>query len=89
MSFFHYAYFTLHLSLNIFWTENFFRRAEQKFYGYSIRLTHNTRICNARSGKVGSSHSYLNQRLLQEIDEMVYEYDKNILNNWYMLQYQE
>ena len=31
---------------------------------------------NARSGKVSSSHCYLNRRPLHEIDEIVYEYDK-------------
>ena len=35
-----------------FWSENFFRRVEQKCFGYGIRLTRNARICNARSGKV-------------------------------------
>ena len=33
-------------------------------------------ICNARSGKVGSSHCYLDRRPLREIDEIVYEYDR-------------
>ena len=42
-----------------FWSENFFRRAKQNFCGYWIRLTRNARICNARSGKVDSSHCYL------------------------------
>ena len=40
-----------------------------------IRLMRNARICNARSGKVGSSHCYLNRQPLHEIDELVYEYD--------------
>ena len=31
---------------------------------------------NARSGKVGSSHYYLDRRPLHEIDEIVYEYDR-------------
>ena len=35
----------------------------------------NARICNARSGKVGSSHCYRDRRPLYEIDEIVYEYD--------------
>ena len=36
-------------------------------------------VCNARSGKVGSSQCYLDRRPLLEIatfDEIVYEYDK-------------
>ena len=45
---------------NYFWSENFFRRAEQIFCRYWIRLTR-----NARSGKVGSSHCYLDRRPLQ------------------------
>jgi hypothetical protein len=45
---------------------------------------------NDRSGKVGLSHYYLDRRLLHEIDDVVYEYEKkNILNNWYTLHYQE
>ena len=31
-----------------FWSENFFKRAEQKFYGYWIRLAPNGRIFNTR-----------------------------------------
>ena len=67
--------------LSNFWSENFFRRAEQKFWGYWITawLTHNARVCNARSGKVGSSHCYLDRRPLPEIstfDEIVYVYDR-------------
>ena len=31
---------------------------------------------NARSGKVGSSHCYLDRRPLHEMDEIVYEYDE-------------
>ena len=54
-----------------FLIENFSRRAEQKFCGYWIRLTR-----HARSGKVGSSHCYLDQRPLHEIDEIVYEFDR-------------
>ena len=48
----------------------------KKCCGYYIRLTRNGRICNARSGKVGSSHCYLDRRPLHELDEIVYEYDK-------------
>ena len=62
-----------------FWSENFFRRSEQKCCGYWIRLTRNVRVCNARSGKVGSSHCYLERRQLHEMatfDEIVYEYDR-------------
>ena len=68
-----------HIHKIYFWTENFFRRAEQKFCGYWIRLRLNSRFCNARSGKVGSSHCYLDRRPFHEIatfDEIVYEYDK-------------
>ena len=39
-----------------------------------IRSTRNARVCNARSGKVGSSHCYLDRRQLLEIatfDEIV------------------
>ena len=54
-----------------FFNENFFRRAEQNFCGYWIRLTR-----NARSGKVGSSHSYLDRRQLHEIELIAYEYDR-------------
>ena len=50
-----------------FLSENFFRRAKQKNYGYLIRLTRNAQVCNARSGKVGSSHCYLDRRPLHEI----------------------
>ena len=74
-----------------FVTENFFRRAEKKCCGYWITLTRNARLCHARSGKVGSSHCYLDRRPLHEMetfDEIVYEYDKNILNKWYTLHYQ-
>ena len=76
-------YFYIWLKFLIFWSENFFRRAVQKCCGYWIRLTH-----NARLGKVGSSHCYLDRRQLHEIatfDEIVTT--KNILNNW--LHYQE
>ena len=59
-----------------FWSVNFFRRAEQIICGYWIRLTRNARNSNARSGKIGSSHCYLNVRPLHEIDEIVYEYDR-------------
>ena len=55
----------------VFLKWNFFRHAEQQFCGYWISLTH-----NARSGKVSSSHCYLDRRLLHEIDEIVYEYDR-------------
>ena len=75
-----------------YWSENFFRRAEQKCCGYWIRLTRNARNCNVRSSKVGSSHCCLDRRHLHEIatfDEIIYEYDKNIPNNWYTLQHQE
>ena len=54
-----------------FLSENVIRRAEQAFCVYSIRLTR-----NACSGRVGSSHSYLDRRPLHEIDEIVYEYDR-------------
>ena len=60
--------------LLIFLSENFFRRAEQKFCGYRIRLRR-----TACSSKVGSSHCYLDRRPLHEIatlDEIVYEYDR-------------
>ena len=66
-----------------FRSENLFRGAVQTFCGYWIRLSR-----NARSGKVGSSHCYLDRRPLHEIatfDEIVMT--KNILNNW--LNYQE
>ena len=46
----------------LFWSENFFRRAEKTFCGYWIRVTR-----NAPSGKVGSSHCYLQRRPLHEI----------------------
>jgi len=39
-------------------------------------LTRNARVFNTRSGKVSSSHCYLDQRPLNEIDEIVYEHDK-------------
>ena len=58
-----------------FWRENFFMHAEQKFCWYWIRLR-----LNARSGKVGSSHCYLDRWPLHEIatfNEIVYEYDKH------------
>ena len=61
-------------------SENFFRLAEQKFCTYWIRVTRNARICHARSGKVDSSHCYLDRRPLRGIatfDEIVSEYDKN------------
>ena len=54
-------------SRNYYWSKNFFRSAEQKFCKYWIRLTRNARNCNARSGKVGSSHCYLDRRPLHEI----------------------
>ena len=38
-------------------------------------MTRNARICNACSGKVGSSNGYLDRRPLHEMDEIVYEYD--------------
>ena len=65
-------------SIMLFWSENVFRRAEKKNCGYWIRLRRNARLCNARSGKVGSSHCYLDQRPLHEIDEIVYEYDRKL-----------
>ena len=76
------------LAESCFSSENFFRRAVQKFCGYWLRLTHNTRVCNTRvcnprSGKVGSSHCYLDRWQLHEIatfDEI--GMTKNILNNW-------
>jgi hypothetical protein len=71
-----------------FWSENFFRRAEQTFCGYWIRLRGNARICNCQSGKVGSSHYYLDPRPLHEIVKLFMSMTKNILNNWYTLQYQ-
>ena len=67
---------SLSFILKYVWRENFFRRAEQNFCGHWIRLTRYARICNARSGKVGSSHCYLDRRPLHEIDEIVYEYDR-------------
>ena len=66
-----------------YWSENFFRRAVQNFCGHWIRLTRNARVCTARSGKVGSSHCYLDRRQLHEIptfDQIVMT--KSILNNW-------
>ena len=63
-------------SLFNFWTENLFRLAKQKFCGYCIRLTRNARNCSARSGKLGSSHCYVNRLPLHEIDEIVCEYDR-------------
>ena len=54
-----------------FWSENLFRRAEQIFRGYWIRITR-----NARSGKVGSRHCYLHRRPSHEMDKIVYEYDR-------------
>ena len=72
----------------MFLIENFFRRAEQTFCGDWIRFTHNAGIYNARSGKVGSSHCYLDRRPLHEIDEIVYEYENNFVD-WYTLHYQE
>ena len=54
----HSTYFSVFLS------ENFFRRAEQTFCEYWIRLTRNARVYNTRSGKVGSSHCYLDRRPL-------------------------
>ena len=59
-----------------FWSENFFRPTEQKFCGYWVRLTRNSRICNARSAKDGSSHCYLDRRSLHEMDKIVDEYDR-------------
>ena len=78
--------------MNFFLSENFFRCVEQTFCRYRIRLRRNARVCNARPGKVDTSHCYLDRRPLHELatfDEVVYEYDKNILNNWYTLHYQE
>ena len=37
---------------------------------------------NARSGKVGSSHCYLDRRPLHEMDEIVYEYDRKQSQQW-------
>ena len=62
------------------------------FVGIELDRGVTRRLCNARSGKVGSSHCYLDRRPLHEIatfDEMFNMYDKNILNNWYTLHYQE
>ena len=53
-----------------------------------IELDWHVRFCNARSGKVGSSHCYLDRRPLHEMGDIVYGYDKNIPNNWNTLQYQ-
>ena len=58
-----------------FWSENFFRHAEQRCCTYWIRLTR-----NARSGKFSSSHCYLDRWPLHEIDEIVYEYDRKQFN---------
>ena len=71
----HVYLFLCLFSLLHYWSEDFCRRAEQK-YGYWIRLARYTRICNARSDKVGSSYCYLDRRTLHEIDEIVYEYDR-------------
>ena len=68
---------------------------------YSGSLRRNARLCNIRSGKVGSSHCYLDQRPLHEsatFAEIVYECDKKtfstidirciIKNNFeYVIQY--
>ena len=46
----------------------------QRCCRYLIRLTRHARVHNARSGKVGSSHCYLDRRQLHEIatfDEIV------------------
>ena len=51
-----------------FWSKNLLRRAEQNFYEYWSWLTRNARNCDARSGKVGSSHCYLDRQPLHEID---------------------
>ena len=59
-----------------FWSENFFRCAEQNCCVYWITVTLNARVCNARSGKVDSSNCYLDRRPLHEINEIVYEHDK-------------
>ena len=69
------------LTLERFWSKNFFRRAEQKFFRYWIRLKRNARHCNACSGEVGSSHCYLDQRPLHEMatfDEIVWVWQKTI-----------
>ena len=46
------------------------------FVGIELDYPLNARVCNARSGKVGSSHFFLDRRPLHGIDEIVYEYNK-------------
>ena len=58
-----------YISHKYFWSQNFSRRDVQKCCGYWITLTR-----NARSGRVCSSHCYLDRRQLHEIatfDEIV------------------
>ena len=57
------------------------------FVGIELDWPRNDRVCNARSDKVGSSHCYLDRRLLHEM-KLFMNMTKNILNIWYTLQYQ-